>query len=243
MKKNKYTIKSNRSLTQDIYEIKLTGDTSEILAPGQFVNIKIDGFYLRRPISICDWKEGEMILLYKAVGQGTRTLAGMEAGQTLDILCPLGNGYDLKKIEAAGTVPVIAGGGVGVPPMYGLAKRLAEKGIPTRIILGFNTKEEIFYEEEFKSLGVPVSVTTADGSYGIKGFVTDGFEHADYACACGPEPMLKAVWEKASDGQFSFEARMACGFGGCMGCSCKTKYGTKRICKEGPVLERGEILW
>lgn len=243
MKKDRYTITSNQRLTQDIYEIKLAGDTSEISAPGQFVNIKIEGFYLRRPISICDWKEGEMTLLYKTVGQGTKALAGMEPGRELDILCPLGNGYDLEKIETAAAAPVIAGGGVGVPPMYGLAKRLVEKGLRPQVILGFNTKEEIFYEEEFKALGASVSVTTADGSYGVKGFVTDGFEHAPYACACGPEPMLKAVWEKAEDGQFSFEARMACGFGGCMGCSCKTKYGTKRICKEGPVLERGEILW
>lgn len=240
MKKNIYTIESNRPLTRDVYEMKLAGDTSEISAPGQFINIKLDGFYLRRPISICDWKENQMTIIYKTVGQGTKQMAEMEAGETLDILCPLGNGYNLEKIQAA---PVLAGGGVGVPPMYGLAKALISRGIKPTVVLGFNTKEEVFYEEEFKALGADVKVTTADGSYGIKGFVTDAFDQQDYGCACGPEPMLKAVCDKVEDGQFSFEARMACGFGGCMGCSCETKYGAKRICKDGPVLEKEEIIW
>lgn len=235
-----YTIVSNRPLTRDVYEMRLEGDTSGITAPGQFINIRIEGFYLRRPISICDWDEKQLTILYKTVGQGTRKMAEMSPGTQLDILCPLGNGYDLEKI---GEEPVVAGGGVGVPPMYGLAKALIKKGIRPKVVLGFNTKEEVFYEEEFRSLGAEVKVTTADGSYGIRGFVTDGFESADYGCACGPEPMLKAVCDKVKDGQFSFEARMACGFGGCMGCSCETKYGAKRICKEGPVLEKEEILW
>lgn len=240
MNKNMYTIVSNRPLTRDVYEMKLKGDTSGITAPGQFINIRIEGFYLRRPISICDWDEKQLTILYKTVGQGTRKMAEMSPGTQLDILCPLGNGYDVEKI---GEEPVVAGGGVGVPPMYGLAKALIKKGIRPKVVLGFNTKEEVFYEEEFRSLGAEVKVTTADGSYGIRGFVTDGFESADYGCACGPEPMLKAVCDKVKDGQFSFEARMACGFGGCMGCSCETKYGAKRICKEGPVLEKEEILW
>jgi len=240
MDTNIYTIVSNRQLTRSIYEMKLEGDTSMITAPGQFLNIKLEGFFLRRPISICDWNENEITIIYKAVGQGTKYMATLEAGTELDILCSLGNGYDLEKIPAD---PVLAGGGVGVPPMYGLAKALIAQGKKPTVVLGFNTEHEVFYEEEFKALGADVKVVTADGSYGIKGFVTDGFDAADYACACGPEPMLKAVAAKAKDGQYSFEARMACGFGGCMGCSCETKYGAKRICKEGPVLEQEEIIW
>lgn len=243
MKKDTYTITANRQLTAEIYEMRLSGDTSEISAPGQFVNIRLDGFYLRRPISICDWKEGELTLLYKVVGRGTKAMAERKEGSALELLCPLGNGYNLDRISQGSERPLLVGGGVGIPPIYGLAKALLARGVRSQAILGYNTKEEIFYEEEFRALGLAVTVMTADGSYGKKGFVTDGFEKTDYVCACGPEPMLKAVWEKAADGQFSFEARMACGFGGCMGCSCKTKYGAKRICKEGPVLERGEILW
>ncbi len=240
MDTNIYTIVSNRQLTRSIYEMKLEGDTSMITAPGQFLNIKLEGFYLRRPISICDWNEHEITIVYKAVGQGTKHMATLPAGTELDILCSLGNGYDLEKIPAN---PVLAGGGVGVPPMYGLAKALIAQGKKPTVVLGFNTEHEVFYEEEFKALGAEVKVMTADGSYGEKGFVTDAFELADYACACGPEPMLKAISTKAKDGQYSFEARMACGFGGCMGCSCETKYGSKRICKEGPVLEQEEIIW
>lgn len=241
MKTSKYQIQSNRQLTRDIYEMKLQGDTSQITAPGQFVNIKLEGLYLRRPISICDWEPDLLTIIYKVVGTGTEKMAEMKPGEELDILGPLGNGYDLDKIEK--TSPVLAGGGVGIPPMYGLAKALLKRGIKPQVILGFNTKEELFYEQAFRTLGADVKVTTADGSYGIKGFVTDAMESPDYVCACGPEPMLKAVYDRTKDGQFSFEARMACGFGGCMGCSCQTKYGSKRICKEGPVLEKEEILW
>ncbi len=240
MDTNIYTIVSNRQLTRSVYEMKLEGDTSMIIAPGQFINIKLDGFYLRRPISICDWNEHEITIVYKTVGQGTKHMATLAPGAQLDILCSLGNGYDLAKIPQT---PVLAGGGVGVPPMYGLAKALIAAGKKPTVVLGFNTEHEVFYEDEFKALGADVKVVTADGSYGLKGFVTDGFDTAEYACACGPEPMLKAVAAKAEDGQYSFEARMACGFGGCMGCSCETKYGAKRICKEGPVLEQEEIIW
>lgn len=240
MKQNVYTILSNICVARDTYEMILEGDTSQISAPGQFINIRVEGFFLRRPISICDWNEEQITIIYKTVGQGTKELSQMKPGRELDILCPLGNGYDVGKIKET---PVLAGGGAGVPPMYGLAKALLKQNIRPEVVLGFNTKEEVFYEEEFQALGAEVTVTTADGTYGKKGFVTDAFEHADYGCACGPEPMLRAVSEKVKDGQFSFEARMACGFGGCMGCSCKTKYGTKRICKEGPVLEKEEILW
>jgi dihydroorotate dehydrogenase electron transfer subunit len=189
-----YKIVSNKQLTPSIYEMKLEGDTSMISAPGQFLNIKLDGFYLRRPISICDWNEKEITIIYKTVGQGTKHMATLEVGTELDILCSLGNGYDLTKIPAN---PVLAGGGVGVPPMYGLAKALVKAGKKPAVVLGFNTKEEVFYEEEFKALGVDVKVATADGSYGIKGFVTEGFEAGEYVCACGPEPMLKAISDKA----------------------------------------------
>ena len=241
MDTNIYKIVSNKQLTPSIYEMKLAGDTSMISAPGQFLNIKLDGFYLRRPISICDWNEEEITIIYKTVGQGTKHMATLEVGTELDILCSLGNGYDLSKIPAN---PLLLGGGVGVPPMYGLAKALIAEGKVPTVVLGFNTAEEVFYEEEFKALGADVMVTTADGSYGIKGFVTDAFDgEAEYACACGPEPMLKAISDKSKDGQFSFEARMACGFGACMGCTCETKYGYKRICKDGPVMFKEEIIW
>ena len=235
-----YKIVSNKQLTPSIYEMKLAGDTSMITAPGQFLNIKLDGFYLRRPISICDWNEKEITIVYKTVGQGTKKMATFEEGKELDILCSLGNGYDLDKIPEE---PVLLGGGVGVPPMYGLTKALVAAGKKPTVVLGFNTADEVFYEEEFKALGVDVKVTTADGSYGLKGFVTDAFDVAEYACACGPEPMLKAISDKSKDGQFSFEARMACGFGACMGCTCETKYGYKRICKDGPVMFKEEIIW
>lgn len=240
MNKQNYRIRSNTCLTRDTWKMVLEGDTSEISAPGQFLNIRLEGFFLRRPISICDWDETQVTIIYKTVGRGTEALSQMKAGQELDILCPLGNGYDLEKITGT---PLLAGGGAGVPPMYGLAKALLARGVRPKVILGFNTREEIFYEREFRDLGIDVTVTTADGSCGTEGFVTDAFQEADYGCACGPEPMLKAVSQKVKDGQFSFEARMACGFGGCMGCSCETKYGPKRICREGPVLEKEEILW
>ena len=235
-----YKIISNKQLTPSIYEMKLEGDTSMITAPGQFLNIKLDGFYLRRPISICDWNEKEITIVYKTVGQGTKHMATLEPGTELDILCSLGNGYDLSKIPQ-NTVAI--GGGVGVPPIYGLTKALIAAGKKPVVVLGFNTDDEVFYEDEFKALGADVKVTTVDGSYGIKGFVTDAFDEAEYACACGPEPMLKAIDAKAKDGQFSFEARMACGFGACMGCTCETKYGYKRICKDGPVMFKEEIIW
>lgn len=240
MKNNIYTILLNKELAPGMWEMHLEGDTSEIAAPGQFINIKLEGCYLRRPLSICDWDDQRITIIYKVVGKGTKIMAGYQPGKELEILCPLGNGYDLSAISKT---PVLAGGGAGVPPMYSLAKALIAQGKQPKVILGFNTKAEVFYEAEFKALGAEVTVMTADGSYGMKGFVTDGFEGADYGCACGPEPMLKAVAGKVEDGQFSFEARMGCGFGGCMGCSCETKHGYKRICKEGPVLRKEEIIW
>jgi len=243
MKQGLFTILENRKLTKDIYRMKLEGDTDGIKTPGQFVNIALDGFYLRRPISVCDWKPGALVLLYKVVGRGTAYMAGLQPGVQLDLLTGLGNGFDLEK---SGSAPVLVGGGVGIPPLYALAKGLLARGKQVSVVLGFNSEEDAFYLQAFETLGVQMAVTTVDGSLGVQGLVTDALRliSADYLYTCGPEAMLRALYE-ATDlpGQFSFEERMGCGFGACMGCSCQTKYGSKRICKEGPVLERGEILW
>ena len=243
MKQSIFTILTNEALTPSVYRMTLSGDTSAITAPGQFVNIRLAGKFLRRPISVCDWEDGKLTLVYKVVGHGTAQMAAMAPGENLDILTGLGNGYDLGLV---GDAPLLVGGGVGVPPMYGLAKHLRAMGKEVQVILGFNTKAEIFYEQEFKDLGCAVTVTTADGSYGVKGFVTDAMKNMHYShfCACGPEPMLKALYAASTtSGQMSFEERMGCGFGACMGCSCKTLTGNKRICKDGPVMKKEEILW
>ena len=243
MKQSIFEIRSNIALTDSVYKMVLVGDTSDITNCGQFVNIQLDGLFLRRPISVCDYDDETLTIVYKVVGKGTEAMAAMGAGEKLDILTGLGNGYDLT---LGGEKPVLLGGGVGVPPMYNLAKKLVAQGCEVKVILGFNTASEIFYEEDFKALGCDVTVTTVDGSYGVKGFVTTALEEVDYTYfyTCGPEPMLKAV-HKASktSGQMSFEERMGCGFGACMGCSCKTLTGYKRICKEGPVMKKEEILW
>jgi len=237
-----FEIKNNRQLTADVWEMRLSGDTSAIAAPGQFINIKLDGLFLRRPVSVCDWDETGLTILYKVVGKGTAALAEMEPGQKLDVLCGLGNGFDVSK---CGPRTLVIGGGAGTPPMYGLAKALLRAGKTPAAILGFNRRDEVFYEDKFRALGIETTITTVDGSYGTKGFVTDALpENYDYFCACGPLPMLKAVHAAAAtSGLLSFEERMGCGFGACMGCSCKTKYGSKRICKDGPVLEKEEIIW
>ena len=242
MKQSIFEIRSNEALTDSVYKMVLVGDTSDITNCGQFVNIQLDGLFLRRPISVCDYDAETLTIVYKVVGKGTEAMAAMGAGEKLDILTGLGNGYDLT---LAGEKPVLLGGGVGVPPMYNLAKKLVAEGREVKVILGFNTASEIFYEEEFRALGCDVAVTTVDGSAGVRGFVTDAMgEGYTHFFTCGPEPMLKAVWRAtATDGQLSFEERMGCGFGACMGCSCKTLTGNKRICKEGPVLSKGEILW
>ena len=238
-----YEILSNEKIALNVYKMILCGDTSAITASGQFVNLKLDGKFLRRPISICDYDDKTITIIYKVVGVGTEQMCEMTAGEKLDILVGLGNGYNLDK---SGDRPLLLGGGVGVPPMYNLCKKLIEQGKKVSVVLGFNTKEEVFLEEDFKALGANVTVTTADGSYGVKGFVTDAMKEIDYTYffTCGPMPMFKAIEATAvTSGQYSFEERMGCGFGACMGCSCKTKYGNKRICKDGPVLEREEIIW
>ena len=238
-----YRVVSNEALTPLIYRMVLEGDTSALCATGQFVNLKIDGLYLRRPISVCDWDENTITLIYKVVGKGTEIMAGAKSGQTFDVLTGLGNGYNTDK---SGDKPLLLGGGVGIPPLYALCKKLIAQGKTPTVILGFNKQDEIFLADEFRALGVTVIICTADGSVGVKGFVTDAMKDVDYDYfyTCGPMPMFRAIEAVATtSGQYSFEERMGCGFGACMGCSCKTKYGNKRICRDGPVLEREEIIW
>ena len=245
MNKGIYKILENKNIAPLVYKMVLEGDVSHIRAPGQFINIALDGFYLRRPISVhdVDREKGTVTIIYKVVGKGTEAMMNMTEG-VLDVLTGLGNGFDTS---LAGEHPVVIGGGVGVPPMFLLAKELIAQGKKVTAILGFNKKEEIFCEEDFKAIGADVIVATADGSYGVKGFVTNALETVEaptFYYACGPEPMLKALYNSSElDAQLSFEERMGCGFGACMGCSCKTIYGNKRICKEGPVLRKGEIIW
>ena len=242
MKQGFYTILENTPLTASVYRMQLEGDTEGVKC-GQFINILIDGYYLRRPISVCDVSDTCITILYKVVGKGTEKMANMSIGAKIDVLTQLGNGYD---ISLAGDKPLLLGGGVGVPPLYLLCKQLITEGKDVSVILGFNTKDEVFYEKEFAALGAKVTVTTVDGSYGMRGFVTDAMKDVDYSYfyTCGPEPMLKAIYKASvTSGQFSFEERMGCGFGACMGCTCKTVTGNKRICKEGPVLKKEEILW
>lgn len=242
MKQVVYRIVENEKLVENVYRMRLEGDVSDITACGQFINIQIDGLYLRRPISVCDKDDSSVTIIYKTVGKGTEKMCKMQIGERLNVLSGLGNGYDLTR---SGEKPLLIGGGVGVPPLYMLAKKLRAQGKKVTVILGFNTQKEVFYEEQFKTLGCEVAVTTVDGSYGKKGFVTNALpEDYSYFYACGPEPMLKAVYKASkTSGEMSFEKRMGCGFGACMGCSCKTITGYKRICKEGPVMKKEEILW
>lgn len=242
MRQGLFEIIENIPLTDNVMRMKLRGDTSDITRPGQFINIQLDGLYLRRPISVCDCEGDTVTIIYKVVGKGTKQMQNMQSG-TLDVLTGLGNGYDTS---VSGETPLLLGGGVGVPPLFMLAKKLIAEGKKVSVILGFNTASEVFYAEEFAKLGADVTVTTVDGSVGIKGFVTDAMKNIDYSYfyTCGPEPMLRAVYNtSATSGQLSFEERMGCGFGACMGCSCKTLYGNKRICKDGPVLVKEEIIW
>ncbi len=238
-----FTVKTNERIAKDVYLMTLSGDTSKITSPGGFVELELPGLYLRRPISVCDVEGDTLTLIYKVVGVGTDAMCKYGSGTKLDLLTGLGNGFSL---DADTKNPLLVGGGVGVPPLYMLCKRLIEKGVSPSVILGFNTKDDVFYKDEFEALGVKVTVTTADGSYGIKGFVTDTLDaHTyDYTYACGPIPMLKALYDRAGvGGEYSFEARMGCGFGACMGCSIPTKNGMKRVCKEGPVFKKEEIVW
>ena len=243
MKEVNYTLESNRKIAKDIYEMVLTGDNSAITRPGKFVNLLIDGCYLRRPLSVCNVEGDRLTLIYKVVGKGTEILSHAEPGAVFDTLTGLGNGFDVTR---AGGYPLLVGGGVGVPPMYLLCRRLIENGAKPTVVLGFNTADDVFYRERFEALGAEVRVTTADGSVGTRGFVTDEVKRLMYTYfyACGPMPMFRALDQVVTTfGEYSFEERMGCGFGACMGCSCKTKYGTKRICVDGPVLRREEVIW
>ena len=236
-------VTGNAKIAENTYEMRLSGDFSSITAPGQFVNFAVEGCYLRRPISVCDVENGILTVVYKTVGKGTEIMSRIRPGETMDVLSGLGNGYD---VGAGGERPLLIGGGAGVPPMYMLCKALVRAGARPVAVLGFNSRNEVFYEDEFKAAGAETHVTTVDGSYGIKGYVTDVIGKLDYTYfyACGREAMFEAVEKTVkSDGEYSFDERMGCGFGACMGCSCKTKYGSKRICKDGPVLKRGEIIW
>ena len=243
MKDTIFKVVSNRLIAKNTYECVMEGDTSDITASGQFVNIKLDGFYLRRPISVADVEGDRLTIIYKVVGAGTEKMAEMTGGEELLVLTGLGNGYDLS---VSGDYPLLIGGGAGVPPMYYLCRKLVAEGKHPTVIMGFGSSSEVFYKSEFLALGVKVYVTTVDGSEGIQGFVTNAMDKVDYTYfyTCGPEPMLKAVYDKSiTSGQFSFEERMGCGFGACMGCTCETKYGKKRICRDGPVLVKEEIIW
>ena len=243
MKQSIFKITSNEKIARDIFKMTLAGDTSAITAPGQFVNIKLDGFFLRRPISVCDCVGENLTLIYKTVGRGTEQMSRMKNGDELDLLTGLGNGYNTK---ISGGSPLLVGGGVGVPPMYMLCRELISEGKNVTVVLGFNSKYDVFYEDEFRALGADVHISTADGTYGTKGFVTDVIKDLQYTFfyTCGPEPMFRAMHKiMKTPGQYSFEERMGCGFGACMGCSCKTLTGNKRICKEGPVMESEEIIW
>ena len=243
MKQGSFTITENERIAEGVYRMRLSGDASAITCPGQFINIALEGKYLRRPISVCDWDEWSVTIIYKLLGAGTEQMSAYPIGKTLDVLTGLGNGFDLSD---AGEAPLLLGGGVGTPPMYALAKELLAQGKTVSAVLGFNTAADVFYEDELKALGVYTIVATADGSYGVRGFVTEpmGTLNYSYFFACGPEPMLKAVWcASTTSGQLSFEERMGCGFGACMGCTCKTLTGYKRICRDGPVLRKEEIAW
>ena len=243
MQQQVLTVKENVKLTENIYRMILCGKVDAIKNSGEFINIEIPQLFLRRPISVCDYDEESVTIIYKVVGKGTEIMAKAVKGDKYDVLIGLGNGYSL---EQSGDHALLLGGGVGVPPLYNLCKKLINQGKKVSVVLGFNTADEIFYENEFRELGADVRVTTVDGSYGIKGFVTDAISDIGYTYfyTCGPEPMLRAVYKATNtEGQFSFESRMGCGFGACMGCSCKTNFGNKRICKDGPVFTKEEILW
>ena len=240
MKQQTFEIQSNEQIAKNVYRMQLAGDTAGIL-PGQFVNIRVQGQFLRRPISVCNITDGLLTIIYKVVGVGTEAMSHLPIGTQLDVLTILGNGYDLSK---AGDQPLLVGGGVGVPPMYMLARQLREMGKEVKVILGFNTQDEVFYEDEFRALGCDVTVTTVDGSHGVKGFVTNAVDgQQSYYYTCGPLPMIKALLQAlGTNGEVSMEERMGCGFGACMGCTIQTTQGPKRVCKEGPVFPAEELI-
>jgi dihydroorotate dehydrogenase electron transfer subunit len=256
IKQSLFHVVSNRQLTEDVFELRLAGDASAFTHPGQFAEISVSGLFLRRPISVCDWTPDTLLLLVKAVGNGTRAMRELGPGASLDILTGLGNGFDIEQGALAPSVSrsVLVGGGIGIAPLYALARQLivarqqAGINVALPVVLGFRRVSDTFYVDEFTALGCDVMVATEDGSKGTCGFVTDVLaEHPElaYVYACGPMPMLRAVARlpQVGDGQFSFEARMGCGFGACMGCTIVTASGPKRVCREGPVFRKVEIDW
>jgi dihydroorotate dehydrogenase electron transfer subunit len=242
MRQEKLKVTANEKILHDVYFMRLSGDCSGISRAGRFIDIRIEGFFLRRPISIYDYTDKYVDILYKTVGAGTDALAETPAGAELDVLLPLGNGFDISK---RGGKNLLVGGGIGLPPIYSLAKEFVSQGMQPVVIAGFNTSADILPMERFHEIGIDPVIATADGSVGVKGFVTDAMklEDYDYVFCCGPKPMLKAVYDASPDGQFSFEERMGCGFGACMGCSIETKHGPKRVCADGPVFFRDDIIW
>ena len=224
MQQKRFTIAENAPVARGTYRLRLTGDTAAITAPGQFADIRLAGYFLRRPVSVCSWSDGALTLYYKVAGAGTAQLSTLAPGTELDLL---------------------VGGGVGASPLYGLAQQLVAEGRSPLAVLGFRTAAEVLLADAFEALGIPVTVVTEDGTMGARGFVTDALPAGcTYVYACGPMPMLQALCSATPlDGQLSLEARMGCGFGACMGCTCETTHGSKRVCKDGPVFTKEEILW
>lgn len=240
MEEQIFKIASNREVAREVFRLELHGDTRGMKTPGQFVNIALPGRFLRRPFSVSDWECCKAVVLYKTIGEGTEQLSRMSAGEQLNVLTGLGNGFDAA---CGGEEPILVGGGLGAAPMHALAKALLSRGARPKAYLGFASAEDVIVAEELRELGIPAFIATMDGSAGTRGFVTEQIPEGAYVFACGPEPMLRAVYQRAGDGQFSFESRMGCGFGACMGCTCETNFGPKRVCKDGPVFRKEEILW
>ena len=244
MKKSLYTIAGNSLIASKTYKMVLEGDA---VAEGEFVDISIPGFYLRRPLSICDKEEGRLTVVYKVVGEGTKVLSEMGVGTVLEVLTGLGKGFDPEACKASA---LLVGGGLGVPPLYLLAKELKARGKKVTAVLGFNKAEEIILVDEFRRVCDEVVISTADGSVGVKGFVTDAIREMagraghDYFYTCGPMVMMKAVCAVLDEpGEASLEERMGCGAGFCYGCSIQTKNGPRRVCKDGPVFKKEELIW
>lgn len=244
-KRDIYKVVSNQRLTAKTMKMVLEGDTQYITCAGQFVNVAVEGKFLRRPISVCDYDEKTITLLYDVVGEGTKAMSQMEEGAMLDLLTGLGNGFSENEPMEK---PILLGGGIGCAPLYNLAKKLIARGLQPVVVLGFNGEKDVVAADMFEALGVRTYVATVDGSCGTKGFVTDVLREkevqGDYFYACGPMPMLRAVCGGLDmAGEVSLDERMACGFGVCMCCSIETKSGTKRICKEGPVFRKEDLIW
>lgn len=243
--KTLFTIKENRRIASDTYRMELSCGFMPETRAGQFVDIALDGFYLRRPIAVCDLSDDGMTICYKAVGKGTEYMSTLRPGMTLDLLTGLGNGFN---VAACRDAALLIGGGLGAAPLHLLCRELKAAGKKVSVVLGFNKAEEIILIEEYRKMGVEPGIATLDGSAGTKGFVGDVIarmspEYDRFYC-CGPLPMMKAVCESLpTGGEASLEERMGCGAGFCYGCTRMTRGGAKRICKDGPVFDKEEIIW